>query len=776
MRIRFNLILIILCLGFFAKAQNPSSSPTDRKTRIACVGASITEGALTTNPATDSYPAQLGTILGDGYEMMNFGVSSSTMLKNGDFPYWTKGKLKEALASDPDIVFIDLGGNDAKECNRGKLNDEFRKDALEMISMFRHLPSRPRVILLTPIVSFWGDQQGIWDPCIVNQVGPLTIEAAKEAGVEYIDMHPVLDSYPELLSDGVHPDTKGSRMMAEYIKKYLLDHPQPKERHNVIANPMPLNYRFQPAPDSVRREAADPVVEWFKDAYYLFASKSDGYWRSTDLKDWDYIHSTSIGTINEYAPTILPHGEWLYYLASDNPRIFRTKNPEIDNWEEIESKFPVMDEHDPSFYEDEDGKVYLYWGCHDVNPIMGVEVDPENGFAPIGEPVALIFHNEDKYGWERPGVNNEEPRPGWNEGPAMMKIDGKYYLQYAAPGTQYRIYGDGLYVSDNPLGPYTYVEDTPFSFKPGGFIGGAGHGHTFRDKYGNLWHVASMTIAVRHWFERRLGIFPVVMKPGHGFYALSGMGDYPFEVPTYEADWKTNDPFMDWNVLSKGKKAFASSFLEGYEPGKGADEIVETWWSAKSGNIGEWFAIDLGKPMTINAIQVNLADQDFKVRPPHGKIPYRYHIEVSDNGRDWHKVAGQYADGVDMVHRLFVFDEPLTANFVRIMNDAHVDGRFSLFDLRVFGNGGGKVPASVKGFKAMRDKKNKTIYRFSWNPVEDADGYVISWGIDPMNLTHQTMVDGNTYEARYFNRDSKYYFTITPFNENGMGKPSAMIR
>lgn len=752
------------------------SGKSCQKTRIACIGASITEGGLTTNPATDSYPAQLGRILGDDYEVLNFGVSSSTMLKNGDFSYWTKGKLREALASDPDIVFIDLGGNDAKECNRDRLSGEFLGDALGMIDLFKALPSRPRIILLTPIVSFWPDQQGIWDPCIVNQVQPLTIEAARIAGVEYINMHPVLDSHPELLSDGVHPDTEGSLMMSEYIKKYLLDHPQPKERHNIATNPMPLNYRFQPGPDSVRREAADPVVEWFKDAYYLFASKSDGYWRSTDLKRWDYIRSNSIATINEYAPTVLPHGEWLYYLASDNPRIFRTKDPATDNWEEIVSNFPVTDEHDPAFFEDEDGKVYLYWGCHDVNPIMGVRVDPEKGFLPIGEPVALIFHNEDKYGWERPGVNNEEQRPGWNEGPCMMKIDGRYYLQYAAPGTQYRIYGDGLYAGDSPLGPFSYVEDSPFSFKPGGFIGGAGHGHTFRDRHGNYWHVASMTIAVRHWFERRLGLFPVVIDPGKGFHALAGTGDYPFGIPAEKTDWSKNNPYMGWNVLSNGKKAFANSSIPGHEPEKGADETVETWWSAASGNIGEWFAIDLGKTMTVNAIQVNLADQDFKVRPPHGKIPYRYHIEVSGNGHDWHTVAGQYADGVDMPHRLFVFDKPLTTNFVRIMNDAWLDGKFSLFDLRVFGNGGGNPPAPVKGFKARRDRKEKTIYRFSWNPATDADGYIISWGTDPDNLTHRSVVVGNSCEARYFNRDSRYFFSISPFNENGVGKSSPIIQ
>ena len=109
----------------------------------------------------------------------------------------------------------------------------------------------------------------------------------------------------------------------------------------------------------------------------------------------------------------------------------------------------------------------------------------------------------------------------------MLKHNYGISRVYAAPGTQYRIYGDGNYVGDNPLGPFEYVEDNPFSFKPGGFIGGAGHGHTFKDKYGNYWHVASMTISVRHWFERRLGLFPCkwrfVIAQYHGGDVESGL-------------------------------------------------------------------------------------------------------------------------------------------------------------------------------------------------------------------------------------------------------------
>ena len=218
----------------------------------------------------------------------------------------------------------------------------------------------------------------------------------------------------------------------------------PVKNDRIVTNPIDLNYRFQPDDES-RREAADPVLEYFKGYYYMFASKSGGYWRSEDLAKWEYIPCTTIPTMEDYAPTILVYGDTLYFTASSgNTRIYKNAHPEQDTWEEVDTKLTYR-QHDPAFFKDDDGRVYLYWGCSDVDPIVGVEVDPKDGFRAIGEPKVLIQHNCDKYGWEVPGKNNEEPRQGWNEGPCVLKHNGRYYLQYAAPGTQYRIYGDGNY-------------------------------------------------------------------------------------------------------------------------------------------------------------------------------------------------------------------------------------------------------------------------------------------------------------------------------------------
>ena len=534
----------------------------------------------------------------------------------------------------------------------------------------------------------------------------------------------------------------------------------------IIANPLNLNYRFQLEEPS-RREAADPVLEYFNGKYYLFASKSGGYWSSPDLYDWTYIPCKTITTIEDYAPTILVHNDALYYLGSGgSPQIFKSTNPDTDDWKAVETKF-IYGMTDPAFFKDDNGDMYMYWGCSDKDPIMGVRIDPEDGFKAIGEPTVLIEHNVEKYGWEVPGVNNEEDRIGWNEGPCMIKHKGKYYLQYAAPGTQYRIYGDGLYISDKPLGPYTYVQNSPFSFKPGGFIGGAGHGHTFQDKYGNYWHIATMKISERHMFERRLGLFPTYLSAeDDNLYTHTVLTDYPFYIPDRKIDFEHNDCSLQWNMLSHGKNVEASSSLPGYEASKANDEQVETWWAAQTGNPGEWLKIDLGKQMQVNALQVNFADHDFTLKAPDTYV-YQYHIEASEDGEKWQTIIDRTANKKDMTHELIVLDNPLQTRHIRITNTKEVCGKFSLYDLRIFGNGNGALPAKVTGFEVKRDAKDTRIIRFKWNHAEGADGYILRWGVNKEQLKNATMVYGNKFEGRFFNRDSDYYFSIDAFNENG---------
>ncbi|GHT46616.1 endo-1,4-beta-xylanase [Bacteroidia bacterium] len=534
---------------------------------------------------------------------------------------------------------------------------------------------------------------------------------------------------------------------------------------------MDLNYRFQ-FEDPSYREAADPVCEYFKGKYYLFASHSGGYWSSPDLKAWKYIPCQSIAELNNYAPSILIRNDSLYFVASGSS-IYRTANPDVDAWERLDTKLRLIDKStdpytDPDLFQDDNGKVYFYWGCNDKKPIYGVEVNPLDGFAPVGEPVMLITHNQDKYGWEVQGENNELGTPGWNEGPALLKHNGKYYLQYASPGTQYRIYGDGVYVADNPLGPYTYMKNSPFSFKPGGFIGGAGHGHTFKDKYGNYWHVATMKISQRHMFERRLGLFPVYITADGTFKEHTVWTDYPFTIPGKKIDFEKNDLSTGWNLLSYDKPVLASSFQLGFLPSYAVNEKVENWWSAQTGKPGEWLQVDLKKKQEIRAIQVNFADQDFTIHAPHPLFVYQYKIEASDDGEKWETIVDKTHNTKDAVHELVVLKKAVKARYLRITNTKELPGKFSLYGFRVFGKGKGDLPQQVTGVNVKRNPDDPRRFAISWNRQKQADGYIIHVRGEKDQLLNVIMVHDNRYEGGWFSQDSNYSFTVEAFNENGI--------
>jgi lysophospholipase L1-like esterase len=190
-------------------------------TKVACIGASITYGATVKNREQNSYPAQLQMMLGNKYQVNNYGISSCTMLKRGDHSYWNTKEYQAALASNPNIVFIDLGGNDAKLVNRVYLS-EYTADCKAMAAAFAALPTHPRVILLLPVVSFVKDTTGIWDPVIVNQVMPKMRQAAYDDKLEVIDIHSLLINHPELMPDQIHPDSAGSRIIARRLHDQLI--------------------------------------------------------------------------------------------------------------------------------------------------------------------------------------------------------------------------------------------------------------------------------------------------------------------------------------------------------------------------------------------------------------------------------------------------------------------------------------------------------------------------------------------------------------------------
>jgi beta-xylosidase len=323
-------------------------------------------------------------------------------------------------------------------------------------------------------------------------------------------------------------------------------------------NPLNIEYKYQylrrlrhggANKATVYREAADPSLVLFKGLYYLFPSMTAGFLTSEDLVEWSFHELGDNIPIYDYAPDVRVIGDYLYFCASKmrgTCSFFRSKNPLAEPFVEIKGTFTFWD---PNLFLDDDGRLYFYWGASNMTPIYGVELDAQT-MKPKSDPMVLLGSDKASRGYERIGDDHIPPKTeeeieaqaeamvhqmmsapeeqrqaqglateadakkmallvmGNNpyiEGSWMTKHKGVYYLQYAAPGTEYNIYADAVYVSSSPLGPFTLAKNNPYSYKPGGFINGAGHGSTLEDKDGRFWHSSTMSISINETVERRLG-------------------------------------------------------------------------------------------------------------------------------------------------------------------------------------------------------------------------------------------------------------------------------
>lgn len=194
----------------------------DNIIKIACIGNSITAGDGILNPASDSYPAQLQDLLGDGYNVVNYGVSGRTMLRKGDFPYWNEPQFVQSQQFNPNVVIIKLGTNDSKPHN-WIYGSEYIHNLREMVSVYKNLPSKPTIYLCYPAKAH-KKSWDISDEVIVNQIIPAIKTVAAENNLNIIDFHSAFTNKPSLfVYDGIHPNEKGAAMMAETVKRTLVE-------------------------------------------------------------------------------------------------------------------------------------------------------------------------------------------------------------------------------------------------------------------------------------------------------------------------------------------------------------------------------------------------------------------------------------------------------------------------------------------------------------------------------------------------------------------------
>ena len=541
-----------------------------------------------------------------------------------------------------------------------------------------------------------------------------------------------------------------------------------QSRQQTYCNPMDLPYRCALAAKTPYREAADPTMVVFRGEYWLFPSKTGGYYHSKDLLHWTLVKAHGYD-VEKYAPAVVVMDSKLYLTTVETTKIYVTDDPASGNWTVAGDMGKPYG--DPDLFLDDDGRLYMYSGLANRGPLRVTELDKKT-FQEIGHQDVPEQRSPETRGWEVPGNNNElTARSPWLEGAWMTKHNGTYYLQFAGPGTEFKTYGDGVLTSASAMGPFTWTPYSPFSFKPTGFIAGAGHSSTFAALDGRYWHVSSMTISKRHDFERRLGLFPTRFTDDGQMVTDTYLGDYPHYISGSRG-------LVGWMLLSRKRPVTASSSLDDHAPELAVDEDIRSWWSAKSGDASEWLRVDLQGVKTIEAVQINFADEG-ATQLGRSADAYRYVVEVSNDSHAWRTVVDHEKAGYDAPDDYEVLSQPARARYVRIHNVYSPNGaKFSLSGLRVFGKGSGTPPQRVAGVSAQQDTVDARHAMVGWKASARAEFYIVRVGVNPkeLNLDYQVYDGATSLTVPALNAGVPYFVTVDAVNESGITSGSAPVR
>ncbi len=202
----------------FVPADARRKPKVEPKIKVSCVGNSITYGMRLDDRERESYPAQLQALLGDRYEVGNFGKSGATLLRHGHRPYFEQEEFRQAMDFAGDIVVIHLGINDTDPRNWPHFRDEFVGDYLALIDSLRSVNPKARFLIarMTPIGSHHArfiSGTKTWHGQIQKEIETV----ADVAGAELIDFYEPLYRYPWMFPDAVHPDAEGAGILAKTV-------------------------------------------------------------------------------------------------------------------------------------------------------------------------------------------------------------------------------------------------------------------------------------------------------------------------------------------------------------------------------------------------------------------------------------------------------------------------------------------------------------------------------------------------------------------------------
>lgn len=553
-------------------------------------------------------------------------------------------------------------------------------------------------------------------------------------------------------------------------------------QQKTYCNPVNVDYGYTPYESFTawgkHRATADPVIVNYKGDYYLFSTNQAGYWYSSDMLNWNFVHKKFLRDWNNKtkddlcAPGVGIIGDTMIVFGStytSDFTLWMSTNPKGNEWKPLIDSFEIGG-WDPAFFTDDDGKFYMYNGSSNRYPVYGVELDRKT-FKPIGTRTPMYLLEDWRYGWQRFGENMDNTfLDPFIEGAWMTKHNGKYYFQYGAPGTEFSGYADGVVVGNKPLfdGASTQPQSDPMSMRAGGFSRGAGHGSTFTDNNNQYWHVSTSIVCIKNTWERRIGIWPTGFDKDGVMWCNTAFGDYPTYLPSARTG---NNLYPGWMLLNYNKPVKVSSTLGTFYANNIVDESIKTYWSAATANKGEWIETDLGNVSTVNAVQINYADQDVPFVGRQEGLYHQYKLYYSTDGKKWNVLADKSNNKKDVPHDYIELEKTVQARYIKMENIHMPCGKFAISGLRVFGNGNGVKPNAVKDLIVLRTEKDKRSAYIKWSPVDNAYAYNLYFGTAPDKLYNSIMLyDLNEYWFKAMDSQKTYYFTIESINENGVSE------
>lgn len=255
-----------------------AAGEASRPVRVACIGNSITAGYLLPDPGRQSYPGVLQRLLGEGYEVANFGHSGTTLLRRGHRPYTGKEEYRASLEFVPDIAVIHLGVNDTDPRDWPDFRDDFVEDYLDLIASYRSVNPDVRVIIsrLTPLGAAhrrFPTGTEAWRDSINRRIERVAVAA----GVELMDLGARLTDRPDLIHDAIHPDSTGAVLMAREAAAAITGRRGPTSLRPVYRPGMVLQ-RYRPVRIEGFADSGTPLRVGFDGDTVSVTAGTDGRW------------------------------------------------------------------------------------------------------------------------------------------------------------------------------------------------------------------------------------------------------------------------------------------------------------------------------------------------------------------------------------------------------------------------------------------------------------------------------------------------------------------